>query len=92
LIRRQFIRGQAKYQGEQQRSCQCDERDSHPDLVIKAAPTHLGTRLYELTGEVTMAMAYGIFLERQRQPFTGRFTQQKSLAHLRAEYEGLARG
>jgi hypothetical protein len=50
LIRRQFIRGEAKHQGEQQRSCQCDERDSQPDLVIQAAPTHLGTRLYELTG------------------------------------------
>ena len=56
-------------------------------LFLSAALDHFRDRNFKQSA----ISAQRIFLERQRQPFTGRFTQEKSLAHLRAEYEGLAR-
>ncbi len=57
-------------------------------LFLSAALDHFRDRNFKQSA----ISAQRIFLERQRQPFTGRFTQEKSLAHLRAEYEELARG
>ena len=44
------FRGRRAQHREQQRRCRRDDRDDLSDLVIQAAPTHLGTRRYELTG------------------------------------------
>jgi len=44
------FRGRRAQHRKQQRRCRRDDRDDLSDLVIQAAPTHLGTRLDELTG------------------------------------------
>ena len=55
-------------------------------LFLSAAIDHFRDRHFE---QASMS-AQRIFYEQQRPPFTGQFTQQKSLADLRAEYEELA--
>jgi hypothetical protein len=57
-------------------------------LFLSAALDHFRDRNFKQSA----ISAQRIFLECQRQPFTGRFTQEKSLARLRADYEELARG
>jgi hypothetical protein len=57
-------------------------------LFLSAALDHFRDRNFKQSA----ISAQRIFVERQRQPFIGRFTQEKSLARLRAEYEELARG
>jgi hypothetical protein len=57
-------------------------------LFLSAALDHFRDRNFKQSA----ISAQRIFLERQRRPFTGRFTQEKSLARLHAEYEELARG
>jgi hypothetical protein len=44
------FRGRRAQRREQQRRCRRDDRDDLSDLVIQAAPTHPGTRRYELIG------------------------------------------
>jgi len=44
------FRGRRTQHRKQQRRCRRDDRDDLSDLMIQAAPTHLDTRLYELTG------------------------------------------
>ena len=56
-------------------------------LYLSAAIDHFRYRNFKLAA----TSAQRIFDEHHRQPFAGRFTQEKSLADLRAEYEGLAR-
>ena len=56
-------------------------------LYLSAAIDHFRYRNFKLAA----TSARRIFSERQRQPFAGRFTQEKDLADLRAEYEGLTR-
>jgi hypothetical protein len=55
-------------------------------LFLSAAIDHFRDRHFE---QASMS-ARRIFHEQQRPPFTGQFTQQKSLADLRAHYEELA--
>jgi hypothetical protein len=57
-------------------------------LFLSAAIDHFRNRNFELS----VTSAQRIFSEHQRQPFLGRFTQEKRLADLRAEYEELALG
>jgi hypothetical protein len=56
-------------------------------LYLSAAIDHFRYRNFQLAA----ASAQRIFNEHREQPFAGRFTQEKSLADLRAEYEGLSR-
>jgi hypothetical protein len=56
-------------------------------LFLSAAIDHFRDRNFQLAA----TSAQRIFNEHQRQPFAGHFTQEKCLADLRAEYEGLAR-
>jgi hypothetical protein len=56
-------------------------------LFLSAAIDHIRDRNFKQSAR----SAQRIFSERHRRPFLGRFTQEKSLADLRAEYEGLAR-
>jgi hypothetical protein len=56
-------------------------------LYLNAAIDHFRYRNFQLAA----ASAQRIFIDHHRQPFAGRFTQEKSLADLRAEYEGLTR-
>ena len=56
-------------------------------LYLSAAIDHFRYRNFKLAA----TSAQRIFSERRRQPFAGRFTQEKDLADLRAEYEGLTR-
>src|SRR6266567_4299017 len=56
-------------------------------LFLSAAIDHFRYRNFKLA----VTSAQRIFNEHQRQPFAGRFTQEKCLADLRAEFEGLAR-
>jgi hypothetical protein len=55
-------------------------------LFLSAAIDHFRDRHFEQAS----VSAQRIFHEHQRPPFTGQFTQEKSLADLRAEYEELA--
>jgi hypothetical protein len=55
-------------------------------LYLSAAIDHFRYRNFKLAA----TSAQRIFSEHHRQPFAGRFTQEKSLTDLRAEYEGLA--
>ena len=55
-------------------------------LFLSAAIDHFRDRHFE---QASMS-AQRIFHEQQRPRFTGQFTQQKSLANLRADYEELA--
>jgi hypothetical protein len=57
-------------------------------LFLSAALDHFRDRNFKQSA----ISAQRILLECERQPFTGRFTQEKSLARLRADYEELARG
>jgi hypothetical protein len=56
-------------------------------LFLSAAIDHFRYRNFKLAA----MSAQRIFNEHQRQPFAGRFGQEKSLTDLRAEYEELAR-
>ena len=56
-------------------------------LFLSAAIDHFRDRNFKLAA----TSAQRVFSEHRRQPFAGHFTQEKSLADLRAEYEGLAR-
>jgi len=56
-------------------------------LFLSAALDHFRDRNFKQSA----ISAQRIFLECQRQPFTGAY-QEKSLARLRADYEELARG
>ena len=56
-------------------------------LFLSAALDHFRDRNFKLAA----TSAQRIFNEHRRQPFAGRFTQEKCLADLRAEFEGLAR-
>ena len=56
-------------------------------LFLSAAIDHFRDRNFKQSA----TSAQRIFSERHRRPFLGRFTQEESLADLRAEYEGLAR-
>jgi hypothetical protein len=56
-------------------------------LFLSAAIDHFRDRNFE---QASMS-AQRIFSEHPRPPFTGQFTQEKNLAHLRAEYEELTR-
>lgn len=55
-------------------------------LFLSAAIYHFRDRHFQQAS----VSAQRIFSEHQRPPFTGQFTQEKSLADLRAEYEELA--
>jgi hypothetical protein len=57
-------------------------------LFLSAAIDHFRDRNFQLAA----TSAQRIFNEHQRQPFAGHFTQEKSLADLRAEYEEVALG
>jgi hypothetical protein len=57
-------------------------------LFLSAALDHFRDRNFKQSA----TSAHRILLERQRQPFAGHFTQEKSLTDLRAEFEGLAQG
>ena len=57
-------------------------------LFLSAAIDHIRDRNFKQSA----TSAQRIFSECQRQPFAGHFTQEKSLADLRAEFEGLAQG
>jgi hypothetical protein len=56
-------------------------------LYLNAAIDHFRYQNFQLAA----TSAQRIFNEHREQPFAGRFTQEKSLADLRAEYEGLSR-
>ena len=56
-------------------------------LFLSAAIDHFRDRNFEQSSK----SAQRIFYEHQRQPFTGHFTREKSLADLRGEYEELAK-
>ena len=56
-------------------------------LFLSAAIDHFRYRNFKLAAMSVQR----IFNEHQRQPFAGRFAQEKSLTDLRAEYEELAR-
>ena len=56
-------------------------------LYLSAAIDHFRYRNFQLA----TTSAQRIFNEHRRQPFAGRFTQEKSLTDLRVEYEGLTR-
>ena len=88
---RDFWRGQARRELQEAFNALEDGRILFGDwerLFLSAALDHFRDRNFKQSA----ISAQRIFLERQRRPFAGRFTQQKSLTHLRAEYEGLARG
>ena len=88
---RDFWRGQARRELQEAFNALEDGRILFGDwerLFLSAALDHFRDRNFKQSA----ISAQRIFLERQGQPFTGRFTQQKSLTHLRSEYEGLARG
>ncbi len=57
-------------------------------LFLSAAIDHFRDRNFKQSA----TSAQRIFSERHRRPFLGRFTQEKRLADLRAEYEELAQG
>jgi hypothetical protein len=56
-------------------------------LFLSAAIDHFRDRNFERSA----TSAQRIFNEHKRQPFPGHFSQEKSLADLRTEFEGLAR-
>jgi len=56
-------------------------------LFLSAALDHFRERNFEQSAKY----AQRIFSELQRKPFPGRFTQEKCLAELRAEYDALKR-
>jgi hypothetical protein len=57
-------------------------------LFLSAAIDHFRDRNFKQSA----TSAQRIFSERHSRPFLGRFTQEKSLADLRAEYEDVALG
>jgi hypothetical protein len=57
-------------------------------LFLSAAIDHFRDRNFKQSA----TSAQRIFSERHRRPFLGRFTQEKSLADLRVEYEEAALG
>jgi hypothetical protein len=57
-------------------------------LFLSAAIDHFRDRNFKQSA----TSAQRIFSERHRRPFLGRFTQEKRLADLRAEYEEVALG
>lgn len=56
-------------------------------LFLSAALDHFRERNFEQSAKSVQR----IFSELQRKPFPGRFTQEKCLADLRAEYDALKR-
>jgi hypothetical protein len=87
---RQFWRGRARH--DLQQAFRALEGGRIPfggwqRLFLSAAIDHFHHRHFKRSAR----SAQRIFNERQQKPFPGRFTQEKSLANLRAEYEGLAR-
>jgi hypothetical protein len=88
---RDFWRGQARRELREAFKALEDGRIHFGDwerLFLSAALDHFRDRNFKQSA----TSARRILLERQRQPFAGHFTQEKSLVALRAEFEGLAQG